>query len=104
MRNHHRIDVVTAYVECPMCPATYIGITATSHTVYARYRYGCLSVRLDPRNPAPFGGAWWLTIMEAHFGEPDDGHMHYDELREHTKNLVEWPAELSPRPANDDNG
>lgn len=85
-----------------MCPATYIGFTATWHTVYARYRFGWLSVRIDPRNPAPFGGAWGLTLMQAHLGDPDDGVMDYDELREHTKNLVEWPAVLSHRPNNND--
>lgn len=102
MSRSQKIIVTTAYMECPMCPSTYIGTTATGHTVYARYRFGSLSVRLDPRNPAPYGGAWGLTLMEAHLGEPDDGHMDYAEMREHSKNLVSWPAELSPRPINDD--
>jgi len=98
MRTPHRIQVESAYVECPMCPATFIGKTANGQTVYARYRFGVLSVRLDPRDPPPYRGAWGIVLMESHLGENDDGHMTYAELREHSKNVVTWPDDLSERP------
>lgn len=98
MSNPKKIIVATAHIQCPMCPTTIIGNTATGLTVYARYRWGCLSVRVDPRDPAPHGGAWGLIIYEAQLGESDDGVMEYEELRNHTQNVVEWPDQHSPRP------
>lgn len=98
MRKPHRIQVETAYVECPFCPATYIGRTYNGQTVYARYRSGVLSVRFDPRSPAPHGGAWGLVLMEGQFADADDGHMTYAELRERSQNVVNWPEELSQHP------
>lgn len=98
MRKPHRIQVESAYVECPMCPTTIVGRAASGQTLYARYRFGVLSVRFDPRDPAPFNGAWGLVLMEAQLGEADDSILEYEEIREHSKNVVTWPDELSERP------
>ncbi len=102
MSTSEKISVESVYIECPFHPTIFIGRSTNGLVVYARYRSGCLSVRIDPRTPAPFSGAWGLTIHESIIGDTDDGIMSYDELREHTKKIVVWPAVLSQRPNNDD--
>ena len=97
MSNSKKIMVTTAYVECPMFPTTIVGRSTGGLTVYARYRSGCLTVRVDPRDPAPFKGAWGLQIHESIIGESDDGIMTYDELKTLTCNQVEWPDQLNRR-------
>ena len=79
-----------------MCPTTITGRTGDGMTVYARYRWGHLSVRVDSRDPAPHGGAGGAWIFEKQI-DPEglDGCMSYDELKQHTAEIVEWPAELT---------
>lgn len=103
-RKVHRIEIASAWVECPFCPTIIVGRTPAGQTVYARYRSGILSVRFDPRSPAPHGGVWGLVLLEGQYGEANDGHMTYDELKEHSANVVAWPDDLSPQPANEDEG
>lgn len=102
MSNSEKIIVVTAHMDCLMCPSVYIGRTASGMTVYARYRFGRLSVRLDPRDPPPNRGVWGLRILESDIGESMDSVLDYDELREITQNVVDWPEQLSERPKSDD--
>jgi hypothetical protein len=97
-----KIIVTVAAVECRMCPTIVTGRTANGCTVYARYRWGQLSVRLDPRDPAPDGGAAGVWILQTQI-DPEglDGYMRYEELIEHTSEIIEWPVELSPRTFDD---
>lgn len=86
-----------------MCPTTIIGKTSDGLTVYVRYRWGMLSVRLDPRDPAPnYGseGAW--VLREQIDPKGLDGCMTFDELKEHTADFIVWPTELSPRTFDED--
>jgi hypothetical protein len=92
-----KIKIITAQVECGMCPTTITGRTADGLTVYARYRWGHLSVRVDSRDPAPHGGAGGMWILERQI-DPEglDGFMSYEELRELTSEIIEWPGDLTP--------
>jgi hypothetical protein len=86
-----------------MCPTTIIGRTANGETVYTRYRWGHLSVRVDSRDPAPHGGAGGAWIFEKQIDQEGlDGCMEYEELKQHTVDIVEWPAELTPRRFDDE--
>ncbi len=98
MSQSEKITVVSAHMECGMCPTTIIGKTSDGWTVYARYRWGMLSVRLDPRDPVPNCGAEGTWILSKQL-DPDslDGCLYYDELKEHTAEILEWPDELSPK-------
>jgi hypothetical protein len=100
---NQKIKIITAQVACPMCPTTITGRTADGLTVYARYRWGHLSVRVDPRDPAPHGGAGGVWILERQI-DPEglDGWMEYEELKEYTSEIIEWPEELTPRTFDDD--
>lgn len=98
MNTPKKIHVTSAQYECPMCPTIIKGETEDGCTVYARYRWGHLSVRVDSRNPAPHSGAAGASIMERQL-DPEglDGWLDYEELRAITANLIIWPAELTPR-------
>ena len=90
-------------MEFPMCPAVYVGTTDDGGTVYARYRWGRLVIRLDHRDPPILGGAAGRWILDKQL-DPDGlaGCISYEELRELTAELVEWPNELTPRKFDDD--
>ena len=94
------IRVISVHHECIMCPMTLVGKTDNGSTVYARYRWGHLSVRIDPREDPPFGGAEGTWIVSEQIGGEFDGWLTYDQLREVTEGKIEWPAnidELPPR-------
>lgn len=98
-----KLIVTTATMECLMCPTIIVGITDDGCAVYCRYRWGRLSVRIDPRDPPPHGGAAGRWILDQQI-DPNglDGDMSYEQLQELTADLIEWPAELSPRPIDDE--
>jgi hypothetical protein len=103
MSHPAKIIVTTAHQECCMCPTVIVGRTLDSATVYVRYRWGRLTVRLDLRDPAPHGGAAGVWIMFKQL-DPEGlaGCLDYDEIRELTADIIDWPPELSPQIFDDD--
>lgn len=93
-----KIIVTTAHLEFPLCPAVYVGRTNDGATVYARYRWGRLSVRLDHRDPPILGGAAGRWIIDEQL-DPNglDGSLEYDTLREITADIITWPDDLTPK-------
>jgi hypothetical protein len=92
-----KIKIVTATLECCMCPTIVIGTTDDGWAVYCRYRWGMLSIRLDPRNPPPRSGAAGQWIMVKQLDPAGlNGCLDYEEIRELTADIIEWPAELTP--------
>ena len=85
------IKVMEAHCICCACPTTIVGTTEPGETVYARYRWGHLSVRIDPREDPPFEGAGGEWIFSEQIGEKFDGCLTYAKLRELTLGLIEWP-------------
>jgi hypothetical protein len=85
------IRVISLHYECHLCPMVLAGKTDTGATIYARYRWGHLTVRIDPREAPPFGGAAGAWIFAAQIGDDLEGWITYDRLREVTKGLIEWP-------------
>lgn len=105
MSDNRKVIVIIAQIECRMCPTIIIGRDENGSTIYARYRWGHLSVRLDTREPSPNGGAEGKWIYEQQL-DPDglEGFLTYDELREITAEFIEWPLEVKPRLYDDDGG
>ena len=87
------IKVISAQCVCFACPTTYIGKTDDECTIYARYRWGRLSVRIDPREDPPNGGAEGTWIYDEQLGGEYHGCLEYSDLRHHTAGVVEWPNE-----------
>lgn len=81
-----------------MCPTLIAGTTTEGETVYARYRWGRLTVRLDPHHPAPHGGAAGVWIMVKQL-DPEGlaGCISYEEIREITDEIIAWPDEITPK-------
>lgn len=97
-----KISVVSATMEFPLCPTIISGQTAEGSTVYCRYRFGRLSIRIEHRKPAPSDGAEGRRIYERKI-DPNglDGQLSYDDLRKITEGWIEWPDELTPRKIDD---
>jgi hypothetical protein len=96
------IKIISAQWICFACPTIYTGKTAEGWTVYARYRCGHLSVRIDDAHEPRHGGAAGRSILEVTLGGEYDGSLDYADLRQHTAGVVEWPDQLTapdPRPA-----
>ena len=95
------IKVISAHCICFACPTTYTGVTDGGLTVYARYRWGRLSVRIDASPEPEFDGAAGGEILAKAIGDKFDGMLSYAELRQQTDGVVEWPDELikpDPKP------
>jgi hypothetical protein len=96
------IKIISAQCISVACPSTFTGTTAAGQTVYARYRCGHLSVRIDDAHEPRHGGAAGRSILEVTLGGEYDGSLDYADLRQHTAGVVEWPDQLTapdPRPA-----
>lgn len=93
-----KIIVVSATLDFPMCPTIVSGTTDDGATIYVRFRFGRLSIRIDSRTPAPNGGAGGRRIFEEKL-DPDglNGWLEYDDLRKITADWIEWPEQLSPK-------
>lgn len=116
------IHVVKLKKTCDSCPSQWDGETDQGDAVYARYRWGGLSVTLNdvlvferqigedqdddaveaemraegiiPKNWIDSMAQTWRMIREFH---PDailcyDGTLSLEQLREVTKGQIEWPA------------
>ena len=86
------IKVINAHYEMYVCPTVIVGNTDDGCTIYARYRWGHLTVRIDPREAPPFGGAGGTWIFAEQIGGQYDGSLDYETLVSLTKDLIEWPA------------
>jgi hypothetical protein len=77
---------------CCACPNTYSGKTADGLTIFARYRWGHLSVRVQPAGVDDgLDGAAGESILEVDHGGRFDGFLDYSDLRSLTQDLIQWP-------------
>lgn len=88
------IKVIKAHLELFACPTIIVAETDDGCTIYARYRWGHLSVRVDPRKDPPLGGAVGTWIFEKKIGGQYDGCLGFDTLVHHTKHLIIWPEQI----------
>lgn len=102
MNPSEKIKIVIAHFECRMYPTVIAGTTDDGSTIYVRYRWGQLTIRLDPRDPAPHGGAAGVWIMVKQL-DPEGlaGCLSYDEIRELTAQTLVWPENPTPTPRNE---
>jgi len=87
---------------CGGCPAQWDAVTTDNIPVYIRYRWSYLSVRLGDKD-GPIKSA---VMGEEIFGKETDstglsGVMSFDELREITKDVIEFPKENTTANEND---
>jgi hypothetical protein len=76
------------------CPNTYSGKTTNGDTIFVRYRWGHLSIRLQPGKTVDDSeGSNGESIFELDYGGPFDGMINYSKLRELTEKIIQWPNE-----------
>ena len=92
------ITVKKAVRTCRWCPSLWEGMTVDGRPIYARYRHGCLSVRVGKQ-----GGSMddavrsGKLLLKEVVGDDLDGFMTYADLKHHTKKLILWPPRAGER-------
>lgn len=87
------IKVVNVMRTCWACPAQWEGETDSGQFVYARYRGG--HMRVDVAQTEEMWGSSPhrdFTVYREDFGGPFDGYITFEELKQHTAGVLEWPA------------
>lgn len=74
------IKVSDVHQTCQACPSQWEGITGTNLPIYARYRFGRLTVELDE-----------LCIFDTEIGDSLDGIIDYTTLKKYTGHMILWP-------------
>lgn len=86
---------------CWACPSQWEALTIDNRQVYARFRWGHLSIRIgQPNDMSEFAAVGGDTIFAMDYGGDDLlGFLDYSELRSLTDGVIEWPdaAELCLR-------
>ena len=75
-------------LTCSACPAQWEGRTNDGRWVYVRYRSGFLQVGVGDTLSEAVGSDAIIRKV----GDGADGYMTYEELREVTRGLVDWPC------------
>ncbi len=80
---------------CIACPSQWEGALDDGRVLYARYRWGELTVGLGERiDDAVKGSRSEDSLFLEHIGDGLDGFMSSEELRSHLHGLLEFPEEL----------
>jgi hypothetical protein len=78
------------------CPTEWEGITDDGRHIYVRYRFSNFSVQIaDTRRKASKG----YELFRAKIGEEMSGTMGFDQMRDVTARIIQWPeVESEPKP------
>jgi hypothetical protein len=80
---------------CIACPSQWEGALDDGRAVYARYRYGGLSVGIGKDiDEAVRKGMSDQALYASDVGDGLDGFMDFKELKAHLHGLLEFPADL----------
>ena len=86
------LTVKTCVQTCTWVPSQWEGVTTDGRPVYARYRYGYLSVRVGrPGQTVDEAITSGRPIVGRAIGDALDGCMTYHDLKRHTRGAVQWP-------------
>ncbi len=78
---------------CSACPAQWSGQTDDGRSVYVRYRWGYLSVRVsDEVSDDEMAGVGGSEVFGSQLGDGLDGTLSFGDLKSATAGEVEWPA------------
>lgn len=88
--------VVTLRKTSVACPSQWEGTLEDGRAVYARYRYGWLSVGVgDDVDQAVRSGSTDQALYEGCVGAGLDGFMDFEELQLHLHGILVFPADLN---------
>jgi hypothetical protein len=87
--------VISLKKTCPACPSQWEGKLDDGRVVYARYRWGGLSVGVgEELEDAVDNGMSEGALFSENVGDGLDGFMSFEELRAQLSGLLEFPADL----------
>lgn len=91
------LPVITSMRKtCTACPSQWEGTLDDHRAIYARYRWGELSVGLGERiEDAVRKSGSDEALLREYVGDGFDGFMDFEELRTHLHGLLEFPADLT---------
>ncbi len=88
------IRVTEVEQTCLACPAQWAGMTNDGRHIYARFRGGRLSVRIGkPGDMHEFAAVRGEEVLRIQLSDGYDGFLSFEELREVTKDLIQWPEQ-----------
>src|SRR6266576_2343055 len=91
--------VATIERTCTAFPAQWHGMTDDGRQIYARYRWGWLSVRLgEIGDEAEFAAVDGPEIFAREINPPYGGELTYDELKLFTEGQIDWPEKEETEP------
>jgi hypothetical protein len=76
---------------CERNPSQWEGLTDDGTRIYARYRWGCLSIGSGKTIDEAIANS--NNLFEKSLGGKRDGHLEYDKLREVTAGVIDWPEQ-----------
>jgi hypothetical protein len=89
----YKPKIVQLIQTCSACPSQWEGKTADGQQVYIRYRWGHLSIGVDPED-AVLNPNWSHRVA---YGDALDGYMSDRELVVTLGNTVKWDSKLKDR-------
>jgi len=85
------IKATSLVMTCSACPSQWQGKLEDGRMFYARYRHGYFYISVsDGPTERGFDAVTDNYLMEAEVGADMDGVMSTDEMRELTKDYVDW--------------
>jgi hypothetical protein len=83
------IKVVKVMKTCGAFPAQWEGKTEDGKDVYVRYRWG--NLRVHVANVTGEDALYGTCVVDESYGDELCGELSYGELKELTKDVMEWP-------------
>ena len=83
-------EVSCAYCTCRDCPSIWEGTTTDGRAIYARFRFGQLSVSLKGRSEKD-GKYGETTVLVVRYDDEYAGSLNFTTLKEITKGRIKWP-------------
>jgi len=77
---------------CEACPSQWEGYTDDDRSIFVRYRWGFLSVRIgSPGDKSEFAGVRGKEILNEQLGDSYDGFLSYEDLAKTTSQIIQFP-------------
>jgi hypothetical protein len=83
------IRVSSLTQTCERNPSQWEGSTDDGTYIYARYRWGCLSIGTGMTIEEAVRNS--NNLLQKQLGDNRDGRLEYAKLQEATKGVVDWP-------------
>jgi hypothetical protein len=77
---------------CEACPSQWEGYSDDGRSIYVRYRWGFLSVRIgSPGDKSEFAGVRGKEILHKKLGDSYHGFLSYEDLVKAASEIIQFP-------------